>query len=256
MARYWLSTPDAAAKTGLIGLVRTLAWDAGPGVRVNLVCDTSTYSPSQFRDLMREPMFESIEGFNPEVGQAVLHIILSHHGSLEHGSPVVPATREATLVHMMDNLGGKLGSEVEKLGVRDSQSGFTKKREAWDWGVQREKEIEAEKTGRGVQFGQAAGRYLRDVSPKKKDAVGEAIGENVATPISRIKAPKGFQVELLYSVPGGEQGSWVSLCSDDKGRIYASDQYGGLRNDAGLDMVRLFAMILLIEVASLMGNYY
>ena len=41
---------------------------------------------------------------------AVLHIILSHHGTLEHGSPVVPCTREATLVHMIDNLGGKLGS--------------------------------------------------------------------------------------------------------------------------------------------------
>jgi 3'-5' exoribonuclease len=40
----------------------------------------------------------------------VLHIILSHHGQLEHGSPVLPATREATLVHMIDNLGGKLGS--------------------------------------------------------------------------------------------------------------------------------------------------
>ena len=59
-------------------------------------------------------------------------------------------------------------------------------------------------------------------------AVGEAIGENTATPISRIKAAKDFQVELLYSVPGSEQGSWVNLCADDKGRIYASDQYGGL----------------------------
>ena len=53
---------------------------------------------------------ESIEGFDPELAQAVLHIILSHHGTHEMGSPVVPATREATLVHMMDNLGGKLGS--------------------------------------------------------------------------------------------------------------------------------------------------
>ena len=53
---------------------------------------------------------ESIEGFEPELGQAVLHIILSHHGTHEMGSPVVPATREATLVHMMDNLGGRLGS--------------------------------------------------------------------------------------------------------------------------------------------------
>ncbi|CAN5602595.1 HD domain-containing protein [soil metagenome] len=53
---------------------------------------------------------EDIADFPPELAQAVLHIILSHHGSLEHGSPVVPCTREATLVHMVDNLGGRLGS--------------------------------------------------------------------------------------------------------------------------------------------------
>lgn len=53
---------------------------------------------------------EEIEGFPQEAAWAVLHIILSHHGSLEHGSPVVPCTREATLVHMIDNLGGRLGS--------------------------------------------------------------------------------------------------------------------------------------------------
>jgi len=53
---------------------------------------------------------ERIDGFDPGLAQSILHIILSHHGSLEHGSPVVPCTREATLVHMIDNLGGKLGS--------------------------------------------------------------------------------------------------------------------------------------------------
>jgi 3'-5' exoribonuclease len=53
---------------------------------------------------------EDIEGFPAELAQAVVHIILSHHGTLEHGSPVVPCTREATLVHMIDNLGGRLGS--------------------------------------------------------------------------------------------------------------------------------------------------
>jgi 3'-5' exoribonuclease len=55
-------------------------------------------------------VIERIDGFPHELEQAVLHIILSHHGSLEHGSPVVPCTREATLVHMIDNLGGRLGS--------------------------------------------------------------------------------------------------------------------------------------------------
>jgi 3'-5' exoribonuclease len=53
---------------------------------------------------------EDIDGFPDGLAQALGHVILSHHGALEHGSPVVPCTREATLVHMIDNLGGRLGS--------------------------------------------------------------------------------------------------------------------------------------------------
>ena len=53
---------------------------------------------------------EEIPGFDPGLARCILHIILSHQGSLEHGSPVVPSTREAVLVHMIDNLGGRLGS--------------------------------------------------------------------------------------------------------------------------------------------------
>jgi 3'-5' exoribonuclease len=70
---------------------------------------------------------EEIPSFDPALEQAVLHIILSHHGSLEHGSPVVPATREAVLVHMIDNLGGRLGSfdRLEKeLPAGESWSSF------------------------------------------------------------------------------------------------------------------------------------
>ena len=55
-------------------------------------------------------LMEELPGFPPALAQAIGHIILSHHGTLEHGSPVLPATREATLVHMIDNLGGRLGS--------------------------------------------------------------------------------------------------------------------------------------------------
>ncbi len=70
---------------------------------------------------------EDIPGFDPALAQAVLHIILAHHGSLEHGSPVTPATREAVLVHMIDNLGGRLGSfdRLERqLPAGESWSGF------------------------------------------------------------------------------------------------------------------------------------
>jgi 3'-5' exoribonuclease len=70
---------------------------------------------------------EEIPGFPADTAQALLHIILSHHGQLEHGSPVTPCTREATLVHMIDNLGGRLGSfdRIEKgLGEGESWSGY------------------------------------------------------------------------------------------------------------------------------------
>lgn len=57
-----------------------------------------------------EAAIRTLPEFPVALREALLHIILSHHGSLEHGSPVVPCTREATLVHMADNLGSKLGS--------------------------------------------------------------------------------------------------------------------------------------------------
>ena len=40
--------------------------------------------------------------------------------------------------------------------------------------------------------------------------------------------PPGFKVELLYSVPKDEHGSWVNMCVDPKGRLIVSDQYGAL----------------------------
>lgn len=49
-----------------------------------------------------------------------------------------------------------------------------------------------------------------------------------ATPVANIKVKKDFKVELLYTVPKADQGSWVSMCVDDKGRLITSDQYGTL----------------------------
>jgi putative heme-binding domain-containing protein len=80
-----------------------------------------------------------------------------------------------------------------------------------------------------VVFGQNVGAEPKAKARKPRPtSVGPAIGGNKATPIDRIKAAKGFEVELLYSVPGQDQGSWVNLCTDDKGRILVSDQFGGL----------------------------
>lgn len=49
-----------------------------------------------------------------------------------------------------------------------------------------------------------------------------------ATPADQVRIAKDFKVELLYNVPKNQQGSWVSMCVDPKGRLIVSDQYGGL----------------------------
>ncbi len=90
----------------------------------------------------------------------------------------------------------------------------------------------------------------------ERQPINHAVGENTATPVSRIKAAKDFKVELLYSVPGGDQGSWVALCTDPKGRIIAADQYGGLYRFAPpaigqpLDAVKIEKMPVEIRAAN------
>lgn len=49
-----------------------------------------------------------IPGFPEDLRLQILHIVLSHHGRLEFGSPVLPKTPEALLVHYLDDLDGKL----------------------------------------------------------------------------------------------------------------------------------------------------
>jgi len=58
-----------------------------------------------------------IPDFPEELRLLVLHIVLSHHGKLEFGSPVVPKTPEALLVHYLDDLDGKL--EAMFRGIRE-----------------------------------------------------------------------------------------------------------------------------------------
>jgi putative heme-binding domain-containing protein len=63
----------------------------------------------------------------------------------------------------------------------------------------------------------------KDAKPRKSND-----GPDIATDPKDITAPPGFKVELLYTVPKAEQGSWVSMTVDKKGRLLCGDQYGGL----------------------------
>jgi putative heme-binding domain-containing protein len=46
--------------------------------------------------------------------------------------------------------------------------------------------------------------------------------------ISDMVVAPGFEVKLIYTVPKSEQGSWVAITEDNKGRLITSDQYGTL----------------------------
>jgi|CXWL01.1.fsa_nt_gi 3'-5' exoribonuclease len=47
---------------------------------------------------------DRIEGFPEELRLRLLHILVSHHGALDRGSPKVPMTLEAVVVHLIDHL--------------------------------------------------------------------------------------------------------------------------------------------------------
>lgn len=56
---------------------------------------------------------------------AILHGILSHHGSLEHGSPVVPCTKEAIAFHHLDMLDSRMSMFDEALRADKAPGEFT-----------------------------------------------------------------------------------------------------------------------------------
>ncbi len=62
--------------------------------------------------------------------------------------------------------------------------------------------------------------------------LGMAFKQNVQNnddpKVAKLKLSPGFMAEHLYSPSENNQGSWVSMCFDDKGRMLASDQYGGI----------------------------
>ncbi len=57
---------------------------------------------------MVEERARTLDGFPAELLDQLRHLILSHHGEHDYGSPVLPATAEAIALHYLDNLDAKL----------------------------------------------------------------------------------------------------------------------------------------------------
>jgi 3'-5' exoribonuclease len=68
---------------------------------------------------------QTLEFPDPTLLLQLEHIILSHHGSLEFGSPVPPKTREALLVNFLDDLDAKLKMMRQHLESDAGEGDFT-----------------------------------------------------------------------------------------------------------------------------------
>ena len=76
----------------------------------NLIGHISMEAEWISREMARIPQFPE------ELRMQILHIVLAHHGRLEFGSPVLPKTPEALLLHYLDDLDGKLESMFRAIG--------------------------------------------------------------------------------------------------------------------------------------------
>jgi 3'-5' exoribonuclease len=70
----------------------------------------------------------AVPGFPPKTRILLEHMILSHHGQLEFGSPKVPSFPEAMLLHLIDNMDSKMGAVLQSIagdtGVEGEWTGY------------------------------------------------------------------------------------------------------------------------------------
>jgi 3'-5' exoribonuclease len=67
-------------------------------------------------------LMEKESGFPGELKKHLLHLILSHQGELEHGSPVVPMTLEGIILYYADEMDSKANA-VQHIIERDTEPG-------------------------------------------------------------------------------------------------------------------------------------
>ncbi|MEA2658421.1 MAG: 3-5 exoribonuclease, partial [Candidatus Binatota bacterium] len=66
----------------------------------------------------------AIADFPPELAMLVKHLLVSHHGAYEFGSPKLPQTLEAVMLHSLDDLDGKIQA-IQNLPEKEPGSKWT-----------------------------------------------------------------------------------------------------------------------------------
>jgi 3'-5' exoribonuclease len=64
---------------------------------------------------------DAIEGFPANLKTVVQHLLISHHGEYEFGSPKLPMIREALVFHYLDDLDSKLAAVRAALAIESGE---------------------------------------------------------------------------------------------------------------------------------------
>jgi len=68
---------------------------------------------------------DALEGFPADLNTLLKHIVLSHHGKEEFGSPKLPAFPEALMLHYLDDLDSKLAAMRDTFASEKGESDWT-----------------------------------------------------------------------------------------------------------------------------------
>jgi len=96
-----------------IGKTRELSWETG----FEYTLEGTLLGHIQIGSSLAERTMDSLPGFSPKLKTLVLHMILSHHGKLEFGSPKLPMIPEALALSFVDDFDAKMqamATEFEK----------------------------------------------------------------------------------------------------------------------------------------------
>jgi 3'-5' exoribonuclease len=101
-----------------IGKVSELEWSAGFGYTV----EGELLGHIQMGASMVEKAMDALPGFPARLKTLVLHLILSHHGKLEFGSPKLPMIPEALVLNFLDDLDAKMQAMANEF-ARSAREG-------------------------------------------------------------------------------------------------------------------------------------
>ena len=105
-----------------IGKLQELAYEGGAG---SYTRDGNLVGHIALGLMMVREACNGISGFPVELRSQIEHLIASHHGIREHGSPVEPKTIEAFIVASIDELDAKLNQVRKAIAEDPSDEEFT-----------------------------------------------------------------------------------------------------------------------------------